>query len=110
MRCSVCWVIITPSLVEVSVYGLGCKLRYGDNVRARVGVAAWTAGLGADRLLERLDAGDTLVVWRLGRNLTNLIDVVIDPAERGTAKLANRISGVTSAPDNGTCTLISAQP
>jgi DNA invertase Pin-like site-specific DNA recombinase len=59
----------------------GCQRIYTDRVSG-----ALDRRPELDRLLERLDAGDTLVVWRLdrlGRNLRNLIEVITVLGERG---------------------------
>ena len=69
------------SLQHDALRAAGCARIYTDRVS---GAREHRPDL--DRLLERVDTGDTLVVWRLdrlGRNLRHLIDVVTGLGERG---------------------------
>jgi DNA invertase Pin-like site-specific DNA recombinase len=61
--------------------GAGCVRIYSD-----VASGSLTERPELTRLLERADAGDTLVVWRLdrlGRSLTHLVETVTRPGARG---------------------------
>ncbi|MGH2895190.1 MAG: recombinase family protein [Solirubrobacteraceae bacterium] len=73
----------------------GCARIYQD-----VGSGSLRRRPQLDACLDRLLAGDTLIVWRLdrlGRSLRHLVDIVADLEQRGVA-----FRSVTEAIDNGT--------
>lgn len=74
----------------------GCVRIYTDHVSSRVARRP-----ELDKLLDRVDAGDTIVVWRLdrlGRSLTELISIVTALGERGVQLRSLREDLDTSTP------------
>ena len=71
-----------PSLQRDALRRAGCERIYED-----VGVSGAKASRPElDRMMDSLREGDTVVVWkldRLGRSLTNLLDLVNEMAARG---------------------------
>ena len=71
----------THGLQEDALKKYGCDRIYSDTISGKT-----TNRVGLDEVLENLDSGDTLVVWkldRLGRKTIHLLQTIEDLEERG---------------------------
>lgn len=72
-----------PALQHDALKAAGCEKIFADEVSGSV-----TVRRGLDRALAALEAGDTLVVWkldRLGRSLSHLVNLIAELGARGVS-------------------------